>query len=167
MEMRAAIVLISAAAVCGCTPPLVHAQAPTPGVSSEVQIISATRLAALADSLSPGALRSLPMGRFENLTNAITTRDTSGTTEIHDLQTDIFVAQKGSARLVYGGTASGQREATPGEWRGGTTSGGAQRELRPGDIVVIPAGVPHQLLINPGERFAYVAFKVNARKVAP
>jgi mannose-6-phosphate isomerase-like protein (cupin superfamily) len=166
--MRAsAHVLVTLVGIAGGAPAVVLAQTPAPAVSREVQIIPATRLSTLADSLSSGALRSMPLGHFENLTNAITTRDTSGTTEIHDQQTDIFVAQKGSARLRYGGTATGQREATPGEWRGGTTTGGTERELKPGDIVVIPAGVPHQLLIKPGERFAYLAFKVNARKLAP
>jgi mannose-6-phosphate isomerase-like protein (cupin superfamily) len=168
MTMRNALgVGVGAIALCAFASPVVLAQTPAPVVSREVQIIPATRLSMLSDSLSPGALRSMPLGRFENLTNALTTRDTSGTTEIHDQQTDIFVAQKGRARLRYGGTATGQREVTPGEWRGGTTTGGTERELNAGDVVVIPAGIPHQLLIRPGERFAYLAFKVNARKITP
>jgi mannose-6-phosphate isomerase-like protein (cupin superfamily) len=161
--MRAALgVLATAVIVCACTPALAHAQTPAqPPLSNEVQILPATRLAAISDSLPPGAIRSVQLGRFEGLTNAITTRDSAGVHERHEHFTDIFVVQKGSARLVYGGTADGQTEtATKGEWRGGTIRGGTTAVLHPGDVVVIPAGIPHQLLVAPGEHFAYLAFKV-------
>jgi len=39
-------------------------------------------------------------------------------------------------------------------------SGGTETEIKPGDIVVIPAGIPHQLLLPPGESFYYFVFKV-------
>jgi mannose-6-phosphate isomerase-like protein (cupin superfamily) len=171
--MRAALgVIVSAVIVCGCVPAMAPAQtpapaaAPAPALSNQVQILPASRLAAIADSLPPGALRTLQIGRFEGLTNALTTRDSAGVHERHEGFTDIFVIQKGSARLLYGGTADGQRETTPGEWRGGTIRGGTQTELRPGDVVVVPAGIPHQMLLNPGERIAYLAFKVAGAKKA-
>ena len=87
-------------------------------------------------------------------------RDTSGVNERHEDATDIFVVQRGRARLLYGGTADGERVTAPGEWRGGTIRNGTERELAQGDIVVIPAGVPHQLLLATGESFYYFVFKV-------
>jgi mannose-6-phosphate isomerase-like protein (cupin superfamily) len=154
-------------AVLLCAPGFARAQSPAalPPMSNAVQILPATRLAALSDSLPPGLIRSVQIGRFPGLANALNTRDTSGVHERHEDFTDIFVIQKGSARLLYGGTAEGEKLTSPGEWRGGTIRGGTQSEVRPGDIVVIPAGIPHQFVLNAGERVAYLSFKV-ARKGA-
>jgi mannose-6-phosphate isomerase-like protein (cupin superfamily) len=153
------------------TPMLARAQAsapappPLPPLTNAVQILPATRLAALTDSLPPGAIRSVQIGRFPGLANALNTRDSSGVHERHEDFTDIFVIQKGKARLLYGGAADGEKLTSPGEWRGGTIRGGTETDVHPGDIVVIPAGIPHQFLLTPGERRAYLSFKV-ARKGA-
>jgi uncharacterized RmlC-like cupin family protein len=125
-----------------------------------VQILSTERLAALADSLPAGAIHTVQIGRFEGLANALNRRDSSGIHERHLNFTDIFVVQRGSARLLYGGTVEGERETTPGELRGGTIRNGSQADLRPGVVVVIPAGIPHQMLLNPGESLVYLSFKV-------
>ena len=164
--MRAAFgVLKSALILCACTTAVAQAQAAAAlPLSNQVQVLPAARLAALSDSLPPGPLRTLQLGRFEGLANAMNTRDSMGVHERHEGFTDIFVVQKGSARLLYGGTVEGQREESPGEWRGGTIRGGIQTELRPGDVVVVPAGIPHQWLLNPGERLAYLSFKVAGPK---
>ena len=167
--MRAALgVLTCVVMLCACVPEAGLAQAPgtapAPALSNEVQILSAVRLSALSDSLPPGAVRTVQIGRFEGLANALNTRDSAGVHERHEGFTDIFVVQKGSARLLYGGTVDGQRETSAGEWRGGTIRGGTQAELHPGDVVVIPAGIPHQMLLNPGERIAYLSFKVAAAR---
>jgi mannose-6-phosphate isomerase-like protein (cupin superfamily) len=155
-SMRAAFVLAAALSVCAAS--AVHAQ--TPPVSNAVQVLSTSRLAALADSLPPGATNSFQIAQWEGLSNMIGRRDTSGVHERHEGFTDIFVVQRGRARLLYGGTAEGERASSPGEWRGGTIRGGTEAELKPGDIVVIPAGIPHQLLLQPKESFYYFVFKV-------
>jgi mannose-6-phosphate isomerase-like protein (cupin superfamily) len=159
-------VLASAVVLGGCAPALTLAQSPaaaaasTPPLSNAVQILPASRLAAIADSLPPGAIHTQQIARFEGLTNALNRRDSSGVHERHLNFTDIFVVQRGSARLLYGGTVDGERETSPGEWRGGTIRNGSRADLRPGDVVVIPAGIPHQMLLNPGEQIVYLSFKV-------
>ena len=156
--MRAALVLL-VAAFSACVASAVHAQTPAP-VSNAVQILSTSRLAALADSLPPGASNAIQIARWDGLSNMISRRDTSGIHERHEGFSDIFVVQRGRARLLYGGTAEGERATSPGEWRGGTIRGGTEAEIKTGDIVVIPAGIPHQLLLPPGESFYYFVFKV-------
>jgi mannose-6-phosphate isomerase-like protein (cupin superfamily) len=131
----------------------------TPG---SAEIITAARLRSIADSLPPAASRTAQLGRGDGYTYALTKRDSSGGTESHAAWTDVFVIQTGAGALLSGGTADGAKETTPGEWRGGTIRGGTQRPLRPGDIVVIPAGVPHQMLLERGQQIAYIAFKVAA-----
>jgi mannose-6-phosphate isomerase-like protein (cupin superfamily) len=166
--MRLALCVLGLSLVVA-TPALAQTPAsaapPLPPMSNAVQILPATRLAALTDSLPPGAIRSVQIGRFPGLANALNTRDSSGVHERHEDFTDIFVIQKGSARLLYGGAADGEKLTAPGEWRGGTIRGGTESEVHPGDIVVIPAGIPHQFLLTPGKRMAYLSFKV-ARKGA-
>jgi mannose-6-phosphate isomerase-like protein (cupin superfamily) len=127
-----------------------------------VRILTAAQLRATADSMPHAASRTAQLGRGAGYTYALTQRDSAGGEESHAAWTDVFVIQSGAAALLYGGTADGARESTPGEWRGGTIRGGRRRSLQPGDVVVIPAGVPHQMLLGPGERIAYLAFKIAA-----
>jgi len=164
--MRVGIGVLGLALLC-CGSVAAQAQTPAslPPLTSSVQVLPATRLSSLADSLPPGAINNAQLGRFPGLANAINRRDTSGVHERHEDFTDIFVIQKGSASLMYGGTADGERLSSPGEWRGGTIRGGTKTPVHPGDVVVIPAGVPHQFMLNPGESIVYLSFKV-ARKGA-
>jgi uncharacterized RmlC-like cupin family protein len=49
----------------------------------------------------------------------------------------------------------------PGEHRGGTIAGGASRAVGPGDLMIIPAGIPHQYVISPGDSLRYLTVKVS------
>lgn len=70
-------------------------------------------------------------------------RDKAGVVEIHELDTDIVYVLKGSAVLVTGGTPVGAKTVAPYEIRGTDTKNGETRKLVPGDVVIIPNGVPH------------------------
>lgn len=128
--------------------------------AAPAEVVSAARLRALGDSLPAGASRTAQLGRGPGLTYALTQRDSSGTVERHDAWTDLFVVQRGSATLVSGGHVVGAREASPGEWRGGTVTGATPVVLHAGDIAIIPAGTAHQMLVAPGERVTYLAYKI-------
>jgi mannose-6-phosphate isomerase-like protein (cupin superfamily) len=86
----------------------------------------------------------------------------SGMVEVHDNFSDVLIAREGHVTLTTGGTVSGNKESRPGEWMGGEITGGTLRELGPGDVVWIPAGVPHLMTLKPGETFVYLAVKVPA-----
>jgi hypothetical protein len=126
------------------------------------EVVHAERLKQLGDSLTPGASRTAQIGRGPNFTYAITHRDTSGGLERHDAWTDILVVETGSASILSGGVQEGATESSPGEWRGGTARGATRQVIRAGDVVTTPAGTPHQMLLAPGERITYIAFKVAA-----
>jgi glc operon protein GlcG len=70
-------------------------------------------------------------------------RDKPGVVEIHEFDTDIVYVLKGSATLITGGTPVGTKTIAPHEFRAPTATGGDQRTLVPGDVVIIPNGVPH------------------------
>jgi mannose-6-phosphate isomerase-like protein (cupin superfamily) len=134
------------------------AQAP----AAPATIMTMERLRAIGDSLMPAASRTAQLGRGSGYTYALTHRDSSGTVEAHAQWTDVFVVQSGTATLLTGGVAEGARETTPGEWRGGTARGATRAAIKPGDVIVIPAGTPHQMLLAPGERISYLGVKIGA-----
>jgi uncharacterized protein GlcG (DUF336 family)/mannose-6-phosphate isomerase-like protein (cupin superfamily) len=70
-------------------------------------------------------------------------RDKPGVVEIHELDTDIVYVLKGSAVLVTGGTPVGTKTVAPHEIRATDTKDGEARTLVPGDVMIIPNGVPH------------------------
>ncbi len=70
-------------------------------------------------------------------------REVPGEVEMHERDTDIFHILEGSATFVTGGTARESRTISPGEVRAKEIVGGDARQLSKGDIIVIPARVPH------------------------
>ena len=125
-------------------------------------VITQAQFKAIADSLPAASLASVPLGRGSGYTYAFSHRDLTGAIEVHQAWTDIFVIQTGSAALLTGGTLTGAKESAPGEWRDGTLAGATIAMVKPGDVVVIPAGTPHQFKLAPGEQVNYLAFKVAA-----
>ena len=82
-----------------------------------------------------------------------------GEVEIHEHDTDIFYITEGSATLVTGGQTEGGKTTGVGETRGTKIVGGTERKLQKGDVVVVPAGIPHWFteVSNP---FLYLVVKV-------
>ena len=70
-------------------------------------------------------------------------RDAPGLAEIHTQATDVIYVVEGSATLVTGGTALEPKEIASGEIRGRAIEGGETHLIGKGDVVVVPAGVPH------------------------
>jgi mannose-6-phosphate isomerase-like protein (cupin superfamily) len=70
-------------------------------------------------------------------------RTAGGEAELHALDRDIFHVLEGGATFVTGGTLVGAHETAPGETRATAIDGGATQELRAGDVITIPKGVPH------------------------
>ena len=83
-----------------------------------------------------------------------------GQVEWHETQADVFFVQSGSATLVVGGQLVNGETVGPHEKRNGSIVGGVHRKLSPGDIVRIPARVPHQLLLDGAPEFNYFMIKV-------
>lgn len=67
----------------------------------------------------------------------------AGEAEIHLLDTDVFHFLEGEAVMVLGGEVVEPRNTTPTEIRGAAIAGGEERRIRKGDVLIVPAGVPH------------------------
>jgi mannose-6-phosphate isomerase-like protein (cupin superfamily) len=70
-------------------------------------------------------------------------RTEPGMVEVHDTETDTIYVLDGTATIVTGGTMVGGKVTAPGQRRGADITGGEPRQLVKGDVMVIPAGVPH------------------------
>jgi mannose-6-phosphate isomerase-like protein (cupin superfamily) len=87
-------------------------------------------------------------------------RSKSGGGEVHRDFADLFNILDGHATLVTGGEVVEPKTTAPGEIRGTQVKGGTRQELKPGDVVHIPAGMPHQILVADGETVTYFVVKI-------
>jgi len=66
-----------------------------------------------------------------------------GQVEVHDKETDTFYVLDGEATFVTGGTMIGGKVTAPNQQRGTDIRGGEVHHLSKGDVIAIPAGIPH------------------------
>ena len=78
-----------------------------------------------------------------DLSITVAHRTGPGMVELHDKETDTFYVLDGSATVVTGGTMIGGSVTAPGQQRGTEIRGGQAQRVTKGDVMVIPAGVPH------------------------
>ena len=119
-----------------------------------------TRGAALAKKMDAQKVASEVVATDGNRTFMVAHREGSGLAEIHDTQADIMVISKGEITMVYGGTIVDGKNTGPGETRGPAIKGGTEVKLGPGDVLHIPAKVPHQMKLDPGKQVTYFVAKV-------
>jgi mannose-6-phosphate isomerase-like protein (cupin superfamily) len=126
----------------------------------------AASLASMAQSLSAEAAANpvrpaiRQLASFSNEYFLLAHREADGTPELHETEADIFVVRSGAATLLVGGTLVNSETISPHEKRNGIIQGGIRQKLAPGDVVRIPPGMPHQLLLDGAHDFTYFVVKV-------
>jgi len=85
-------------------------------------------------------------------------REKPGEVEWHARDTDIMYVVEGSATVVTAGEMVNSRHTAPGEIRAGSIKDGVTHKLSPGDVLVIPNGLPHQF-IKVSDPFLYYVVK--------
>ena len=101
------------------------------------------------------------LAKFDNHSVSMSKREADGEAEVHEKVTDFFMGISGEATLVVGGKVKTPRTTGPGEIRGPSIEGGEKHTVGVGDVVHIPANVPHQLLVS--KSFAYYVIKVDSK----
>ncbi|MEP6918809.1 MAG: hypothetical protein ABJC89_24430, partial [Acidobacteriota bacterium] len=114
----------------------------------------------LAQKLDANKVASEVVSTEGNRTFMIAHREGSGLAELHDKQADIIMISTGNVTMVYGGTVVDGKVTAPGETRGPSISGGTEVKLGPGDVLHIPAKVPHQMKLDAGKQVTYFVAKV-------
>ena len=95
-----------------------------------------------------------------NYSFSMSHRDASGGVECHLTQADIFVVESGEASLTVGGTLVDGKNRSATEMTATAISGGTETKISVGDIVTIPAKMPHQMKVDPGKEITYFVVKV-------
>ena len=114
----------------------------------------------LAPKINDKKVATQDLVKFSNYRYMVAHREGSGEAEYHALEADIFVVQSGSATLVYGGEIVDAKTTAPNEMRGTSIKGGMEKPIGAGDIVNIPAKLPHQVKLAAGKEFTYFVVKV-------
>ena len=91
-------------------------------------------------------------------------RDADGLPEQHDNTVDVVIVQSGEGTLVLGGKMINLKASSvgAGEYVGTGIEGGERHALAPGDLVHIPAKIPHSFLVAKGKHITYVLVKFPA-----
>jgi mannose-6-phosphate isomerase-like protein (cupin superfamily) len=141
----------------------VNSQAPAPSgfehwTPADLQAASKTLAEKAASDAHHAATKTL--SDYANDLYLLAHREADGQVELHETQADLFVVESGSATLVVGGKLLNGETVAPHEKRNGTIQGGTRHKLNAGDIVRIPANVPHQLVLDGGREFTYFVAKI-------
>jgi len=126
---------------------------------------SAADLSAIKDKLSNGhpTFKSEPLKHYKGHYSMVAHRESTGSSEVHEHEADIFVIEDGEGTLITGGKLVNSRVESPGELRGTSIRGGDKMHFAPGDVVHIPAGVAHQMLVEKGKPVTYFVVKVTGQ----
>ena len=120
-------------------------------VAGQLQALAQTKASA-----SSGAT----LGEYGSHAIKLSVRRASGGAEVHAHYDDVIVVIEGRATLVTGGTVLDARTGENGETAGSDIQNGTTHTIVKGDIIHVPSGTPHRLIIAPGVVFGAVVVKV-------
>jgi mannose-6-phosphate isomerase-like protein (cupin superfamily) len=114
----------------------------------------------LGQKTDASGLATETLKRYSTDYTMLAFRNQSGKAELHEKFADFYVVVSGQATLVSGGHIVNGAPTTPGEVRGDSVQDGKEMKLKKGDIVHVPANIPHQLVLAKGDTFQYFIIKV-------
>jgi mannose-6-phosphate isomerase-like protein (cupin superfamily) len=155
--MKAAIRLLAAALV------VVPVLAPDPvGFAMWKQEELKQRDEALSKKVGPDHSARETLADYGDHRFRLLYRDADGVPEQHDNTVDVVIVQSGEGTLVLGGKMVNLTARGIGEYVGTGIEGGERHALAPGDLVHIPAKIPHNFLVAKGKHITYVLVKFPA-----
>jgi quercetin dioxygenase-like cupin family protein len=86
-----------------------------------------------------------------------------GRPAVHPAEAEYAIVLEGSGTLVSGGTLADPKVKNANLTEGSQIEGGATRTLGPGDVILVPAGVPHWFGIT-GDRLILLGIKLPATR---
>jgi mannose-6-phosphate isomerase-like protein (cupin superfamily) len=153
------ICCIAAAALAMMAPSSALAQSPVADVTTSGQLAEKEKELKQKALTSNGAA-SVKLTDYGNHYTMLAYRSKSGGAEVHAKFADIFYIIEGSGTLQTGGKLVDPTQANTDEPRGAAIEGASETPVHAGDVIHIPAGVPHRLLVPDGTDFCYYVIKV-------
>lgn len=138
-----------------------------PGVMANFALWKAGELkmrdTALAAQLRPDHSARETLGEYGNHRARLLYRVAEGAPEQHDKIADVWIVQSGEGTLVVGGKMTGAKAGDgEGEFLGTGIEGGERHAIAAGDIVHIPAKIPHRVIAAAGQHVTYVNMRIPA-----
>jgi quercetin dioxygenase-like cupin family protein len=124
---------------------------------SEFVYVDHTRVAATLKKAGP--LADGPNLRVSGGYRPAARADASPIAEVHANEADLFYVIEGRATQILGGNVVDGKQTAPGQIRGPKTEGGQTYQLGKGDVMWVPAGMPHWFPEIP-EPLSYLLVKV-------
>lgn len=153
---------IAALTVAACLTPLVSAQSVKVDHFTQAQLLDKAQ--ALSEKAKgPEGAASAKINEYPNHFTMISLRHKDGGAELHENFADFFFVVQGHATLLSGGTIKDAKTSATGETHGTAVLNGDKTPLGPGDVVHIPAGLSHQLLVEGSDTFVYFVIKVKEK----
>ena len=123
-----------------------------------------TQVAAMAKAMKPGqGFAWQPLVRDGETVAALEYWKTPGRPAVHPDQAEYAIVIAGAGTLISGGTLEAAKPVKPDLTEGDRIIGGTTRTLKPGDVMLIPAGVPHWFGIT-GGRLVLLGTKLPVRR---
>ena len=143
------------------SPSISYLQITVPVIASgaTAEVIYADRDKVAATMKKAGPLADGPNLRVSGGYRPFARADASPVAEVHANEADLFYVVEGRATQILGGHVIGGKQTAPGQIRGPKTEGGQTYQLNKGDVMWVPAGMPHWFL-EIAEPLGYLLVKV-------
>jgi mannose-6-phosphate isomerase-like protein (cupin superfamily) len=133
---------------------------PAVAQSSPAQVFSSkdvqSQLAHLAEQAKASGSAGATLGDYGSHSIKLSTRSKSGGAEVHTHYDDVMFVEKGTAALITGGKLVNPQTHDNGEMTGTGIIAGRVQNISAGDIVHVPAGTPHQIMLRSNDYRAIV-----------
>ena len=126
---------------------------------AKAEIVHAANEKVAATMKKAGPLADGPNLRVSGGFRPYASVDKSPVAEVHDHEADLFYIVDGRATQMLGGRVIDGKPTGPGQIRGPKTDGGQTYQLGKGDVMWVPAGMPHWFPEIP-EPLSYLLVKV-------
>jgi mannose-6-phosphate isomerase-like protein (cupin superfamily) len=141
------------------------AQAPNPPLQTQPELLHMADLAEqgeplLAKARAGKGSAGITLANYNGHHTMLTARVKSGGAEQHMHFADFLIVVAGEGTELTGGTMVDRKEGPGGENHGTRLDGATAHPLHKGDILHIPAGVPHQSIEAPGQTITIYVIKV-------
>ena len=148
-----------ALAAMSASPVVAQAADPT-GFAAGADVTA--QVAAMGKAMKPGqGFAWQPLVRDGQTVAALEYWKAPGRPAVHPDQAEYAIVVAGAGVLISGGTLAAPTRVKPDLTEGDRIVGGTTRTLGPGDVLLVPAGVPHWFGIT-GERLVLLGMKLPA-----
>lgn len=134
----------------------------------DADVIAATLKQSIANNVvdQPIKAADVPGGKASLAILRRTKAETSAL--IHDHVTEVYEVVQGTGTLVTGGSlddakATDLTRLNAGPSQTGTHRGGDARRVKPHDVIIVPAGMPHRFSVIDGAEIVYLVYRFEPR----